>query len=432
MKRRILAAIVGVAVVCLGLLSLPLGWYIISNERDGVDRNFSLIAERAVNALTLDGDFGANGNYPLPDYREPVDVAVYDVEGRLVAGVGPKWADRITDSAHLLTLTGTTRTERVLARPVVAHQEKIGTVRVAEPLSAAGRRVAKVLVLLGGMNLMILGGAVVVGRWLSGRLVQPLSDIRDDAVRLGQGDFALAPLRSGIAELDATSEALADTAARLDAVLQRERSFTADVSHQLRTPLTSLRLTLENELDHPSEPPDEAIAGALADADRLESTITTLLRVARDQPTSRDALDLDSWAGSIRDRWNETFDAAGRSIALTAEDGRAHVSGAVLDQIVDILIQNALDHGSGRVSVTVETRDDHLDVVVGDDGSLTRATEDLFERRDPGAHGHGLGLALGRSLAEAEGGRLVVASSSPTSFRLVLPAGRFAQPRTAR
>ena len=65
MKRRILAAIVGVAVVCLGLLSLPLGWYIISNERDGVDRNFSLIAERAVNALTLDGEFGANGNYPL-------------------------------------------------------------------------------------------------------------------------------------------------------------------------------------------------------------------------------------------------------------------------------------------------------------------------------------------------------------------------------
>jgi signal transduction histidine kinase len=99
----------------------------------------------------------------------------------------------------------------------------------------------------------------------------------------------------------------------------------------------------------------------------------------------------------------------------------------VLDQIVDILVSNAVEHGAGTVTVTVAEEGESLAVVVADEGSIDRDAAGLFTRRDPGASGHGVGLSLARSLAEAEGGRLVLSSLRPATFRLVLP-GRSAPP----
>jgi len=98
------------------------------------------------------------------------------------------------------------------------------------------------------------------------------------------------------------------------------------------------------------------------------------------------------------------------------------VSVAVLDQILDILLANALEHGDGRVEVRFRpSAGGGLVVEVCDEGRIDRDPSSLFVRRDPAAAGHGVGLSLARSLAEAEGGRLVLAAATPTTFRLVLP-----------
>lgn len=422
MRRRILTAIVGVTALATIVLTLPLVFLMASREHNDSDRELTLVAEQVANELTSDSDFSASG-LELPRIDDAlITVGVYLPDGELVAGEGPTPADELTRSAGVLSSLDNVDDHRVLVRPIVEREQKVAVIRVAEPLSEAERKIWRDILVLVGIDAAALIVAAVVGSWVTSRLVRPLRAIRDDAVRLGEGDFSIVPTPSGIDELDATAGALADTAARLDGVLQRERSFTADASHQLRTPLTSLRLVIETELQSPGTDPAPVLDEALGEIDRLERTITTLLRVARDQPVTRAPLDIDQWLDTVVGRWQAVLDERGRSITGTTGDGGSpRVSLSVLDQIADILLQNAVQHGRGQVRIDVAEEADHVVITVTDEGTIARDPTELFTRRDPGASGHGLGLALARALAESEGGRLVLAAPTPTTFRLLLP-----------
>lgn len=422
MRRRILTAIVGVTALATIVLTLPLVFLMASREHNDSDRELTLVAEQVANELTSDSDFSASG-LELPRIDDAlITVGVYLPDGELVAGEGPTPADELTRSAGVLSSLDNVDDHRVLVRPIVEREQKVAVIRVAEPLSEAERKIWRDILVLVGIDAAALIVAAVVGSWVTSRLVRPLRAIRDDAVRLGEGDFSIVPTPSGIDELDATAGALADTAARLDGVLQRERSFTADASHQLRTPLTSLRLVIETELQSPGTDPAPVLDEALGEIDRLERTITTLLRVARDQPVTRAPLDIDQWLDTVVGRWQAVLDERGRSITGTTGVGVSpRVSLSVLDQIADILLQNAVQHGRGQVRIDVAEEADHVVITVTDEGTIARDPTELFTRRDPGASGHGLGLALARALAESEGGRLVLAAPTPTTFRLLLP-----------
>lgn len=420
MRRRILSAIIGVTALATIVLTLPLAVLIAGREHNDANQELTLAAERAANELTSDSDF-ANSSLELPEFEDSLTVGVYLPGGRRIAGAGPATADNFTMSAALLTEIGTTATNRVLVRPIVEREQKVAVLRVAEPLSEAERKVWRDILILLGIDLTAVIVAAVVGSLVTTRLVRPLSAIRDDAVRLGDGDFSIKPARSGIDELDATADALADTAARLDGVLQRERSFTADASHQLRTPLTSLRLVIEGEMQSPSADPNPMLDAALGEIDRLEATIGTLLSVARDQPISRDPVDLDRMLAAVTRRWSAVLDERDRSLACASSiEGHPRVSRNVLEQILDILLSNALQHGRGDVTIDASEEGNNVVITVSDLGRIGRDPSELFTRRDPGASGHGLGLALARSLAESEGGRLVLAATDPTTFRLLL------------
>lgn len=420
MRRRILTAIIGVTALATIVLTLPLALLIAGREHNDANQELTLAAERAANELTSDSDF-ANSSLELPEFEDSLTVGVYLPNGRRVAGEGPATADNFTMSAALLTEIGTTASNRVLVRPIVEREQKVAVLRVAEPLSEAERKVWRDILILLGIDLTAVIVAAVVGSLVTTRLVRPLSAIRDDAVRLGDGDFSIKPVRSGIDELDATADALADTAARLDGVLQRERSFTADASHQLRTPLTSLRLVIEGEMQSPSADPNPMLDAALGEIDRLEATIGTLLSVARDQPISRDPVDLDRMLAAVTRRWSTVLGERDRSLTCASIiEGHPRVSRNVLEQILDILLSNALQHGRGDVTIDASEEGNNVVITVSDHGQLDRDPSELFTRRDPGASGHGLGLALARSLAESEGGRLVLAATDPTTFRLLL------------
>ena len=97
------------------------------------------------------------------------------------------------------------------------------------------------------------------------------------------------------------------------------------------------------------------------------------------------------------------------------------MSADVLHQILDVTISNAEAHGEGEVTVVISGDESRVVITVSDEGAIDRNPADLFVHRDPGADGHGVGLALARALAEAEGGRLTLADPSPTTFRVVLP-----------
>lgn len=421
-RRRILVAMVGVVVLAAAVLTLPLGVVIAKRQQAESVLELDRAAERT--AAGLGPDVGrAGAEIDLASEETDLAVAVYDRSGKRLAGEGPARADEVVRRPGIATSDGTVGSERVLARPVNLDDRRIATIRVAEPIAETTTRIRRDLLLLVAVDFLAVTIAAGVGALLAVRLARPLQAVRDDAVRLGSGDFAIGSRTSGVIEIDDTSAALADTAARLEAVLQRERTFSANASHQLRTPVTSMRLAVESELATPRGQPEEVLAEVLADLDRLESTISTLLAVARDLPRTYEPLNPKVAAAAVHERWVQRLARTGRDLVATGTgEGSLRVSAEVLDEILDVLVDNAGRHGRGTVRVGIDASGGNfLSVSVADEGQTTVDSASIFQRRPPRRDRHGLGLALARSLAEAEGGRLFLSGTAPTAFRLILP-----------
>ncbi|HKP98839.1 MAG TPA: HAMP domain-containing sensor histidine kinase, partial [Actinomycetes bacterium] len=268
----------------------------------------------------------------------------------------------------------------------------------------------------------------LVARALAGRLSRPVDALAKTAARLGEGDFSVRAGRSGVAEVDAVAGILDATAERLGQLLARERAFSADASHQLGTALAGLRLRLEAARLLPGADQGQAIADALAEVDRLEGTVAQLLALARDTGVDRDRLDLSRVVEAVEQGWRGRLGADGRPLRFQIEGELPPVrasEGAVI-QVLDVLVGNAAEHGSGTVTLRVRTAPGGLAIEVGDEGpGVAGDPERVFVRRAGSAGGHGIGLALARSLAEAEGGRLLLQRPEPRPvFALLLPADR--------
>jgi signal transduction histidine kinase len=236
-------------------------------------------------------------------------------------------------------------------------------------------------------------------------------------VLLGGGDFSVRTAASGIPEIDSAGASLNTTAERLGSLIGRERAFSAHASHQLRTPLTGLRLGLETALDAPDGDLRAAVAGAIGSADRLERTIEDLLSLAREPSRPGTPLDMAALAEEARATWGPVLAARGRQLRLqAAPDAPASTAApAAVRQALWVLLDNAVQHGAGTVTVTVRDAGGALAVDVADEG---RGPSDGGRSK-----GQGIGLGLARSLAEAEGGRLRLTRPAPPVFTLLLPGG---------
>jgi signal transduction histidine kinase len=277
---------------------------------------------------------------------------------------------------------------------------------------------------MAGLAVLASGLTWLVARRMAARLAQPLEDLSRAAQVLGDGDFTVRTARTGIAEIDLVGASLDSTAQRLGETLERERAFSANASHQLRTPLAGLRLQLEAALQSPSADPRVAIRSAIESTDRLERTINDLLALARDnRGPHAAAADLEGLLAEVRIGWHGQLASAGRALRVSARGAPApHASEAAIRQILNVLLDNAFTHGSGTVTVMARDAGETLAIDVTDEGTSLDDGDDPFARHTNCHNGHGIGLALARSLAEAEHGRLILGSAAPTCFTLLLPA----------
>jgi signal transduction histidine kinase len=412
-------AIAAVAAAAVVLFVIPLGIVLQRTYRD----DELLRLQRDTIASTRAVDLGAGNGDPVELPRSRDALAVYDLAGRRIAGRGPGVADAVVRQA----LRAHSPAERaaggglLVAVPLLNAERVVGAVRAERSDAAATSDAHRAWLILAGGGAALIALAVIAALLLGRRLVAPLDRLAAAARRLGEGDFTARAPRAGVEELDAVADALDSTAARLDDLLARERAFSADASHQLRTPLAALRIELEA-----LELRGRDVRAALDQVDRLQQTIETLLAVARDRPRPAVTCELVALLTETEQRWRGPLADSARRLTLSLPSTNVAVRAGdrVIGEILDVLLDNATRHGDGAVSIALRTIDEHwAEITVSDQGpGFTTDEQTAFHRRSTSTDGHGIGLALARSLAHAEGGRLTITSAGPAPrIALVLP-----------
>jgi signal transduction histidine kinase len=271
--------------------------------------------------------------------------------------------------------------------------------------------------------------AVVLAQWLA----RPVAELAEAAARLGAGDPRPLGRRYGVSDLDQMADGLDSSARRLSSLLAADRELAVDVSHQLRTPLTALSMRLEEMIASAGEPDVVREEGnaALVQAERLADVVSQLLSPARRAPSAA----LTSVDDVIRQQvveWEPAFRRAKRRlVVIGVRDLQAHFTPGGLAQVIATLVDNALMHGGGTVTIQTSQSMRSVVIEVRDEGRGVPAelVSRIFERSVSGRpEGTGLGLALARTMAAADGGRVVLIKPKPATFAVFLPRN---PPRTS-
>lgn len=416
MTRRILVTIVAVTAIAVVLFAVPLAFAVANLYHN--EEIVRLEREAAAAAQRVPAEFPNGGDtVELPRPTGTLVFALYDHHGRRVAGTGPAHADVATRAA----LRGgvhdnTTRGSLIAAVPITRGELVVGVLRAAAPTAIVDDRTRTAILAMAGIGAGVIAVSAAIAAGRARRLARPVAALANTATALGHGDFTVRSDTTGVPEVDALSDALNRTAEQLDRMLSRERSFSEDASHQLRTALTGLRLTLEAARLDPSVDRDAALREASNQADRLEVVIDELLTLAREPTGRRASLAVNPVVEQLRSTWHGRLAADGRPLRVIVRDDLPAVAAApaTVRHVLDVLVDNASRHGAGAVTVETRSAAGGVAIDVRDEGpGIAGDPERFFVRRNRHARHHGIGLALARSLAEADGGKLQVTHARP-------------------
>jgi signal transduction histidine kinase len=272
--------------------------------------------------------------------------------------------------------------------------------------------------------------AAVAAAWLAftlaRKLARPVEELAEAAARLGAGDPRPLGRRYGAADLDQLADGLNSSARRLSSLLAADRELATDVSHQLRTPLTALSMRLEEMIAAADDPVvvREEGSAALAQAERLADVVSQLLSPARRAPSAA-LTGVDDIIEQQVVEWEPAFRRARRRLAVIGVPAlQAYVTPGGLAQVIATLLDNALMHGGGTVTIQTSQNERSVVIEVRDEGRgiPPELVSRIFERSVSGRpEGTGLGLALARTMAAADGGRVVLVKARPATFAVFLP-----------
>ncbi|MFJ5632473.1 ATP-binding protein [Streptomyces goshikiensis] len=306
-----------------------------------------------------------------------------------------------------------------------ARGEQGELVVVEESRSTVTREVGRTLAVVGAVALLAVVAAVLLAVRQANRLASPLTDLAETAERLGSGDPRPRHKRYGVPELDRVADVLDSSAERIARMLTAERRLAADASHQLRTPLTALSMRLEEiTVTDDLETVREEATIALTQVERLTDVVERLLTNSRDPRTgSAVPFDLDEVVKQQVEEWRPAYRSAGRAIVRSGKTGmRAVGTPGAVSQVLATLVENALMHGGGTVALRTRVIGNQAVLEVTDEGPGVPPDlgNRIFERAISGRNSTGIGLAVARDLAEADGGRLELLQTQPPVFALFL------------
>jgi signal transduction histidine kinase len=437
LRARLLLALAYVLVLAIGSMLVPL----VRSVRDRVNAE---VETQALSAAEFVAATYAGGASPA----EVVATSARSTRGRVVivdrrgvviadSSPGSVGADFSSRSEIARALRGETVREqrdsstlgrRILATavPVVRGGQRDGAVRITQSVDAVGRalRSATLGLVLVGLIVLLLG--LAAGALLAASVVRPLRRLAAAARRAGDGDLSVRVAVEGSREQQEVGTAFNEMTGRVQRMVDAQRDFVADASHQLRTPLTGLRLRLEEAAATTDGPALEQIEGGLAEVDRLSGVVTELLILSEAGAARPPDAATDLLAGARRavERWSAA------DLTVTGESSVVRCTVADLDRILDVLIENAIDYGPPGQRITLVGAPGRLDVVDEGPGLAPGEEETIFARFHRGTvgrasrrRGTGLGLPIARELASRWHGNVTLANraSQGTRATIVLP-----------
>jgi len=372
-------------------------------------------------------------------------VIVVGESGRLLvdsagAPAGRSYADRpeiraaLAGSGEQITRDSRTLGAQILATsaPVLSHGRTEGAVRVTQSIAAVHDAVKTAILDIAALAGVVLLLGLVAGAVVAQRIARPIRRLDRAARSVATGDLDTAVAVEGSKEQRSLALAFNEMTQRLKRLLRSQRDFVADASHQLRTPLTGLRLRIEGMAESDGEPDPAELDAALAELDRLSSIVEELLILSRagEHELPPEEVDLADVAARLAARWQPS--AAELSIDLVVDGnggGRAWCAPHDLDRSLDALVENALRYSPGGSTVTIAPRGGGIDVLDRGPGLEPGEEAAVFERfrrgraGKSGPSGTGLGLPIARELVRQWGGEVTLASrdGGGTSASIRLP-----------
>ncbi|MFF3380694.1 sensor histidine kinase [Streptomyces sp. NPDC002680] len=279
-----------------------------------------------------------------------------------------------------------------------------------------------------GLAVLVLAAAAAIGAIAARRITAPLRELNGMASKFSDGDLTARSQVTGPPETQTLARTLNQGAERLDTLVASQRIFVADASHQLRTPLTALRLSLDNIADGTDDEfVREDVEQATAEVVRMSRLVNGLLVLARAEAkvTAAEPLSLRDIVDERLSVWRPAADERGVTIALRGSggaDGRLLVlaSPGHLEQVLDNVLSNALEVSpdGGTITVRAEPRGEEMELTVADggpgmsDAEKSRAFDRFWRGQGlTGRSGSGLGLAVVKQLVTDDGGTVTLADA---------------------
>jgi len=319
------------------------------------------------------------------------------------------------------------------AVPIIRNDRPVGAVRVTQSVAAlhAAARHAELGVALIGAIVLALG--LFAGALIAAQVGRPLKRLEEVARRVARGDLRARAELEGSREQRSLASSFNEMTDRIARLVSVQRDFVADASHQLRTPLTGLRLRLEEAKAVGSGAAEPEIDAAIDEVDRLSHTVHELLRLSRagEREASGASLDLAEIADSALERWRGGASERGISLgrAVVESRGRSWAARPDVERALDALVENALRYSGPGATVTIVSAAGRIEVLDRGPGLDDDELEIVFERFHrgrcgrAGPPGNGLGLSIERELVRAWGGEVLLAprEGGGTIATLVLP-----------
>ncbi|MEU2243774.1 HAMP domain-containing sensor histidine kinase [Streptomyces sp. NPDC018338] len=448
MIKRLIVSYVALVAVALAAFTVPVAFTLTAQLRG--DTEESVRREATTMALLLgDGDEPARqalarmaGAYadetpgtvevvaadgrsavpPLPLPAQPDDPAFREALRRGVTTVD--WGSRLVWGPELVLTVPVYEGRHAVPHPAGEEERIVGAVRIRYATADLSDRLWRIWGFRAILAVGVLAVAAGLGAVVARLLTKPLRQLNDMASRFGDGDLTARSPVTGPRETRTLARTLNQGAERLDTLVASQRIFVADASHQLRTPLTALRLALDNIADGVDDDfVREDVDQATAEVVRMSRLVSGLLVLARAEAkvAAPEPLALRELVEDRLNVWRPAADERGVTIRLTgtADDAPRVLAGpGNLDQVLDNVLSNALEVSPdrGTITVRVETCGPEEAVLeVLDQGPGMSAAEqarafDRFWRGQglTGRTGSGLGLAIVKQLVTDDGGRVAL------------------------